>query len=60
MRREKDGTLTPWQLMSVCAAADGTVYVETIAPFTLLRYKPGKRTRGYTGSSRRSSSSSSG
>ena len=39
MRKAKDGTLTPWQPMGVCEAADGTVYVTTIAPFTLLRFK---------------------
>ena len=39
MRKVKDGTLTPWQPMGVCEAADGTVYVTTIAPFTLLRFK---------------------
>jgi hypothetical protein len=36
MRKEKDGTLTPWVPMGVCGAADGSVYVMTIAPFTLL------------------------
>jgi len=39
MRKAKDGTLTPWQPMGVCETADGTVYVTTIAPFTLLRFK---------------------
>jgi sugar lactone lactonase YvrE len=39
IRKEKDGTLTPWVPMGVCAAADGSVYVMTIAPFTLLRFK---------------------
>jgi sugar lactone lactonase YvrE len=37
VRREPDGTLTPWQPMGVCAA-DGAVYVLTIAPFTLLKF----------------------
>jgi hypothetical protein len=39
MRKEPDGTLTPWQPMGVCEAADGTVYVLTIAPFTLLKFE---------------------
>ena len=38
IRREKDGTLTPWQPMGVCQASNGTVYVLTIAPFTLIRF----------------------
>jgi sugar lactone lactonase YvrE len=37
IRKEKDGTLTPWVPMGVCATADGRVYVFTIAPLTLLR-----------------------
>jgi hypothetical protein len=38
MRKEKDGTLTPWQPMGVCEARDGSgVYVLTIAPFTLIK-----------------------
>jgi hypothetical protein len=43
MRTEKDGTLTPWQPMGVCAAADGSVYVMTIAPFTLMRFDQFKK-----------------
>jgi sugar lactone lactonase YvrE len=39
VRKSKDGTLTPWQPMGVCGAKDGTVYVMTIAPFTLLRFE---------------------
>jgi sugar lactone lactonase YvrE len=39
MRKTKDGTLTPWVPMGVCGAKDGGVYVMTIAPFTLIRYK---------------------
>lgn len=35
---KKDGYLSPWQPMGVCEAADGTVYVLTIAPFTLIRF----------------------
>ena len=38
MRKAKDGTLTPWVPMGVCAAADGSVYITTIAPFTLLKF----------------------
>jgi hypothetical protein len=38
VRKAKDGTLTPWQPMGVCATPDGRVYLTTIAPFTLLRY----------------------
>ena len=38
MRKAKDGTLTPWVPMGVCAVEDGTVYIETISPFTLLRF----------------------
>jgi streptogramin lyase len=38
VRKAKDGTLTPWVPMGVCAAADGNVYVTTIAPFTLLKF----------------------
>jgi sugar lactone lactonase YvrE len=37
-----DGTLSPWVPMGVCAAADGSVYVTTVAPFTLLRFGPEK------------------
>jgi hypothetical protein len=40
VRKAKDGTLTPWVPMGICASADGRVYVTTIAPFTLLRYDP--------------------
>jgi sugar lactone lactonase YvrE len=40
VRKARDGTLTPWVPMGVCAAADGSVYVTTIAPFTLLRFAP--------------------
>jgi hypothetical protein len=39
MTKRKDGTLSPWQPMGVCASRDGsTVYVLTIAPFTLMRF----------------------
>jgi sugar lactone lactonase YvrE len=40
LRREKDGTLTPWQPLGICAAADGSVYLTTLAPFTLFRFTP--------------------
>lgn len=39
LRKSKDGTLTPWQPLGVCAAKDGSVYVLTIAPFTLLKFE---------------------
>lgn len=39
LRKSKDGTWTPWQPMGVCAAKDGSVYVLTIAPFTLLKFE---------------------
>lgn len=39
MRKEKDGTLTPWVPMGVCALPNGSVYVMTIGPFTLLEIK---------------------
>jgi sugar lactone lactonase YvrE len=38
VRKEKDGTWTPWVPMGVCAARDGSaVYVLTIAPLTLIK-----------------------
>lgn len=40
LRREKDGTLTPWQPLGIAAGADGSVYVTTLAPFTLFRFTP--------------------
>ncbi len=42
MRKAKDGTLTPWVPMGVCGAADGGVYVMTIAPFTLIKFDADK------------------
>jgi hypothetical protein len=39
LRKEKDGTLTPWVPLGIAAAADGTPYVVTLAPFTLLRFE---------------------
>jgi hypothetical protein len=38
IRKEKDGTLTPWQPLGIAVAQDNTVYVLTIAPFTLLKF----------------------
>jgi len=38
IRKAKDGVHTPWVPMGVCAARDGSVYVTTIAPFTLLHF----------------------
>jgi hypothetical protein len=40
VRKEKDGTLHPWVPLGICAAADGSVYVTTLAPFTVLRFRP--------------------
>jgi hypothetical protein len=42
VRKAKDGTLTPEIPMGVCATADGTVWVTTIAPHTLLKFPAGK------------------
>jgi hypothetical protein len=42
VRKAKDGTLTPWVPMGICAARDGSVYITTIAPFTLLQFAPAK------------------
>jgi sugar lactone lactonase YvrE len=42
VRKEKDGTLVPLQPMGICEARDGSsVYVLTIAPFTVIRMKIG-------------------
>lgn len=38
LRKEKDGTLTPWQPLGIAASADGSVNVLTIAPFTVIRF----------------------
>jgi hypothetical protein len=43
LRKEKDGTLTPWQPLGIAAAADGTPYVLTLAPFTLLKFEQFRR-----------------
>jgi hypothetical protein len=39
LRKEKDGTYTPWQPLGIAAAKDGTPYVVTLAPFTLLKFE---------------------
>jgi hypothetical protein len=39
LRKEKDGTLTPWAPLGIAAAKDGTPYAVTLAPFTLLRFE---------------------
>ncbi len=38
MPKAKDGTLSPWQPMGIAATKDGSVWVKTIAPYTLLRF----------------------
>ena len=40
IRKSKDGTLTPWQPLGIAAAKDGTIYVLTLAPFTLMQFPP--------------------
>jgi len=40
LRKEKDGTLTPWQPLGIAASADGHVNILTLAPFTLIRFSP--------------------
>lgn len=42
MPKARDGTRAPWQPMGVCATKDGSVYVMTIAPFTLIRFDKSK------------------
>jgi hypothetical protein len=39
IRKEKDGTLTPWQPLGIAGAKDGTPYVLSIAPLTLLKFE---------------------
>jgi hypothetical protein len=39
LRREKDGTVTPWVPLGIAATQDGTPYAVTLAPFTLLRFE---------------------
>jgi sugar lactone lactonase YvrE len=40
LRKEKDGTLTPWVPLGIAAGADGSVYLETLAPLTIVRFTP--------------------
>jgi sugar lactone lactonase YvrE len=40
LRKEKDGTLTPWQPLGIAASADGSVNILTIAPLTVIRFAP--------------------
>lgn len=40
IRKEPDGTLTPWQPMGIAAGRDGSVFITTIAPFTVLHLRP--------------------
>ncbi len=40
LRKEKDGTLTPWQPLGIAAGKDGSVYVLTLAPLTVFHYRP--------------------
>jgi sugar lactone lactonase YvrE len=42
IRKEKDGTLTPWVPMGVCEGRDGAVTILTVAPFTILRFEAAK------------------
>jgi hypothetical protein len=39
IRKEKDGTLTPWQPLGIAAAKDGIPYVISLAPLTLLKFE---------------------
>lgn len=39
MPKTKDGTLSPWQPMGVAETRDGSVWVKTIAPYSLLKIK---------------------
>jgi hypothetical protein len=38
LRKEPDGTLTPWQPLGIAASADGSVNLLTLAPFTVIRF----------------------
>ena len=43
IRKEKDGTMTPWVPMGVCEARDGSgVYVMTIAPLVVMKIDSAK------------------
>jgi len=40
LRKEKDGTMAPWQPLGIAASTDGHVNILTLAPFTLIRFSP--------------------
>lgn len=40
IQRTKDGAMCPYVPLGLAAARDGSVYVLTLAPFTLLRFAP--------------------
>ncbi|MSU79467.1 MAG: hypothetical protein EXS16_15425 [Gemmataceae bacterium] len=40
LRKEKDGTITPWQPLGIAASADGHVNLITLAPLTVTRFSP--------------------
>jgi sugar lactone lactonase YvrE len=42
IRKEKDGTMTPWVPMGVSEGRDGAVTLLTIGPFTVLRFEAAK------------------
>ena len=42
MPKREDGTLAPWQPMGVAALPDGSVWMTTIAPWTLLKFTKGQ------------------
>ena len=38
VRKEKDGTHTPWVPLGIASSADGSVNILTLSPFTLIRF----------------------
>jgi hypothetical protein len=40
VRKEKDGTHTPWVPLGIAASADGSVNVLTLSPLLLVRFSP--------------------
>jgi sugar lactone lactonase YvrE len=40
VRKEKDGTQTPWVPLGIAASADGSVNVLTLAPLLVVRFTP--------------------
>lgn len=40
LRQEKDGTWTPWQPLGIAAGRDGSVYVLSLAPLSVIRLRP--------------------